>query len=243
MSYHHICDTAVTARAALKCPRGGAARATNARGAAELQTAVISGCTRVSVTARPRLCHGAVKWCHGRCVRACAILHMLRVILSEFIYYIYICVFYSHSWSEGSAAVGSCARAGCADQTSPPLLTTSAALHPDPLKLTEASPLLRTARTQTGLSFFFICSRQVQQLRRKEARFRRMVQRHKSTRSFALEGCSLSEDRIPEPGQNLTGNTSDRGIFLNGKVSRSNEILINHSSSAPAALLLNQMPL
>lgn len=125
----------------------------------------------------------------------------------------------------------------------PPLLTTSAALHPDPLKLTEASPLLRTARTQTGLSFFFICSRQVQQLRGKEARFRRMVQRHKSTRSFALEGCSLSEDRIPEPGQNLTGNTSDRGIFLNGKVSRSNEILINHSSSAPAAFLLNQMPL
>lgn len=122
----------------------------------------------------------------------------------------------------------------------PPLLTTSAALHPDPLKLTEASPLLRT---QTGLSFFFICSRQVQQLRGKEARFRRMVQRHKSTRSFALEGCSLSEDRIPEPGQNLTGNTSDRGIFLNGKVSRSNEILINHSSSAPAAFLLNQMPL
>lgn len=120
MSYHHICDTAVTARAALKCPRGGAARATNARGAAELQTAVISGCTRVSVIARPRLCHGAVKWYHGRCVRACAILHMLRVILSEFIYYIYICVFYSHSWSEGSAAVGSCARAGCADQTSPP---------------------------------------------------------------------------------------------------------------------------
>lgn len=70
-----------------------------------------------------------------------------------------------------------------------------------------------------------------------------MVQRHKSTRSFALEGCSLSEDRIPEPGQNLTGNTSDPGIFLNGKVSRSNEILINHSSSAPAAFLLNQMPL
>lgn len=56
--YH---DPAVTAPAALKCPHGGAARATNARGAAELQTAVISGCTRVSVTARPRLCHGAVK--------------------------------------------------------------------------------------------------------------------------------------------------------------------------------------
>lgn len=138
------------------------------------------------------------------------------------LYIIYVCVFYSHSWSDGSAAVGFCAREGCADQTTPPpLLTTSAALlHPDPLKLTEASPLLRTARAQTGLRFFFICSRQVQQLRRKEARFRRMVQRHKSTRSFALEGCSLSEDRIPEPGQNLTGNTSDRGIFLNGKVSR-----------------------
>lgn len=218
MSYHHICDTAVTARAALKCPRGGAARATNARGAAELQTAVISGCTRVSVTARPRLCHGAVKWCHGRCVRACAILHMLRVILSEFIYYIYLrLLFPLVVWGVSRRRL-LCACRLCRPNE-PPLLTTSAALlHPDPLKLTEASPLLRTARTQTGLSFFFICSRQVQQLRRKEARFRRMVQRHKSTRSFALEGCSLSEDRIPEPGQNLTGNTSDRGIFLNGKV-------------------------
>lgn len=70
-----------------------------------------------------------------------------------------------------------------------------------------------------------------------------MVQRNKRIRSFAQEGCSLSEDRIPEPGENLTGNTSDPGIFLNGKVSRSHEILINHSSSPPAAFLPNQMPL
>lgn len=219
MSYHHICDTAVTARAALKCPRGGAARATNARGAAELQTAVISGCTRVLVTARPRLCHGAVKWCHGRCVRACAILHMLRVILSEFIYYIYLrLLFPLVVWGVSRRRL-LCACRLCRPNEPPPR-------PPQPrsstLILLNWRRLPRCCARLARRRDWAFSSSAHDKFSSCDGRKRGSDAWFKDTRapeaSLWREGCSLSEDRIPEPGQNLTGNTSDRGIFLNGKV-------------------------